>query len=93
MHRRSVYLLLILTLALAAGCKGKCRKLSERLCDCQPNTVAKDDCNRRAGTEESRIGTKPEDEALCAQFLNTCDCHTIDTPEGKRACGLARNPP
>ncbi len=76
-----------------AGCKGNCRKLSERLCDCQPNSFLKDDCNRRAANEESRVGTKPADEVRCGALLNGCDCHTIDTPEGKRSCGLARSPP
>lgn len=84
--------LLATTLALA-GCKGNCRKLSERLCDCSANTFLRDDCNRRAANEESRIGPKPADEARCAALLKTCDCHTMDTPEGKRACGLARVPP
>ena len=85
--------LLVLAGGFLAGCKGNCRKLSERLCDCQANTFLKDDCNRRAANEEGRVGTKPADEARCAQLLGTCDCHTIDTPEGKRACGLARYPP
>jgi hypothetical protein len=93
LRRAYPWLLLTLSVALLAGCKGNCRKLSERLCDCQPSTIAKDDCNRRASAEESRLGTKPADEALCAQLLKTCDCHTIDTPEGKRSCGLARTPP
>ena len=85
---------LILAFALPlAGCKGNCRKLSERLCDCSANSFLRDDCNRRAASEESRIGTKPADEARCATLLQTCDCHTVDTPEGKRACGLARLPP
>lgn len=85
--------LLLLALAFAVGCKGNCRKLSERLCDCQANSVLKDDCNRRAASEESRIGSKAPDEVLCASLLKTCDCHNVDTPDGKRACGLARAAP
>ena len=84
--------LLAAVLALS-GCKGNCRKLAERLCDCEANSYLKDDCNRRASSEESRLGTKPADEQRCASLLTTCDCHTIDTAEGKRACGLARYPP
>jgi hypothetical protein len=90
--RIAVGLFLAAALGLAA-CKGNCRKLSEKLCDCLPNSFLKDDCNRRAANEESRVGTKPDDELRCADLLKTCDCHTIDTPEGKRACGLARYPP
>jgi len=91
---RAVFLgLLLAAAALLAGCKGNCRKLSERLCECEANSYLKDDCNRRAANEEGRIGTKPADENRCAALLETCDCHTINTPEGKRACGLARVPP
>ena len=28
----------------------------------------------------------------CGALLDGCDCHTIDTPEGKAACGLSRVP-
>jgi len=91
---RAVFLgSLLAAAALLAGCKGNCRKLAERLCDCEANSFLKDDCNRRAANEEGRISPKPADENTCAAFLNTCDCHTINTPEGKQACGLARKPP
>jgi hypothetical protein len=79
-------------LALTA-CKGNCQKLSERLCDCAANTYLRDDCNRRAANEQSRVGSKPADEQRCSELLKTCDCHTMDTAEGKVACGLARTPP
>jgi len=75
---------------LVLGCKGNCRQLSEKLCDCQVTTAAKTACLQRVASEEGRIGPKAADEAVCQQFLQTCDCHQIDTPEGKRACGLAR---
>ena len=80
---------LLLAFALA-GCKGNCRQLSERLCDCQPSQTDKDACLQRASSEESRIGPTAEQEQVCGQLLATCDCHTINTAEGKRACGLAR---
>ncbi len=75
---------------LLLGCKGSCRQLSEKLCDCQVTTNAKTSCLQRVASEEGRIGPTATDEAVCKQFLDTCDCHQIDTPEGKRACGLAR---
>ncbi len=85
---------LLLALALLAlvlpACKGKCRVLSEKLCECEVNSVEKDGCMRRASSEEARLAPSPEDEAICAQLEPGCDCHAIDTPEGKRACGLAR---
>ena len=30
------------------------------------------------------------DEAVCADLLDSCDCNLIDTPDGKKACGLSR---
>jgi hypothetical protein len=80
---------LVLAFALA-GCKGSCRQLSEKLCECQPSQAAKDACLQRVSSEESRIGPTADQEATCAELLPGCDCHTIDTAEGKRACGLAR---
>jgi hypothetical protein len=72
------------------GCKGSCRQLSERLCDCSVNSVEKDACLQRAASEDTRIGPLPEDNKRCSEFLKTCDCNTINTLAGKRACGLAR---
>lgn len=83
----------VLILLLGAGlwgCKGSCRKLSEKLCDCQPNTVAKDACLQKVSNEASRETVSAQDEAACAKLMDSCDCHTIDTPAGKKACGLAR---
>ena len=78
--------------ALLAGCKGNCRKLSERLCDCAASTSAKDSCLARAANEDGRVTTTPADDTLCSQLLQVCDCHTIDTQQGKVNCGLARKP-
>src|SRR5262244_3172528 len=75
---------------LLAGCKGNCRKLSEKLCDCSANNTAKDQCLQRAAQEDGRVGPTPADDALCGQLLQVCDCHIIDTVQGKVNCGLAR---
>jgi hypothetical protein len=89
MLRRFVFVAAASSL-LALGCKGNCRQLSEKLCDCQVTTVNKTACLQRVASEDDRIGPKAADEATCAKLLDSCDCHQIDTPEGKRACGLAR---
>jgi hypothetical protein len=77
-------------LVLVPGCKGRCRALSEKLCDCSVNSLEKDACLRRASSEESRLAPTEDDELACEKLLPNCDCHTIDTPEGKRSCGLSR---
>lgn len=89
--RRTAAIALVSSALLAlAGCKGPCRELSEKLCDCAVNSYEKDACLQRTANEQSRFEPTVEEEDVCEQRLEQCDCHTIDTEEGKRACGLAR---
>ncbi|MFP2934293.1 hypothetical protein ACLESO_56080 [Pyxidicoccus sp. 3LG] len=78
------------TLSGLAGCKGACRELSEKLCDCSTNSVEKELCLQRAAEEESRVEPTEEDEVVCEEKLDACDCSAIESEEGKRNCGLAR---
>ncbi|QSQ20198.1 hypothetical protein JY651_33705 [Pyxidicoccus parkwayensis] len=82
--------LLCSTLSGLAGCKGACRELSEKLCDCSTNSVEKELCLQRAAQEEGRVEPTPEDETVCEGLVDGCDCHNIETAEGKKACGLSR---
>jgi hypothetical protein len=82
--------LLCSTLSGLTGCKGACRELSEKLCDCSTNSVEKELCLQRAAQEESRVEPTEEDEVVCEERLEGCDCRRIETEEGKRACGLSR---
>jgi hypothetical protein len=84
--------------ALVAGCKGPCRNLAESLCQCANSSADKDACNQNVANEDSRIGPTDSDNAFCTTLLNPpadggigCDCHLINTTQGKIACGLARN--
>ncbi|WP_224364787.1 hypothetical protein [Hyalangium versicolor] len=90
MRRPVAIAVLALALLGLSGCKGACRQLSEKLCDCNTNSVEKELCVQRAANDESYVEPTSEDEAVCEQKLDTCDCGTIDTDEGKVACGLAR---
>jgi hypothetical protein len=90
MRRTAAIALLSSALLALAGCKGSCRELSEKLCDCAQNTVEREFCLQRTSNEQSRFEPTAEEEAVCEQRLESCDCHTIDTEAGKRACGLAR---
>jgi hypothetical protein len=90
--RQCLLLGLILSAFFFAGCKGNCRKLSERLCDCAANNTLKDVCLQRVAQEDGRITATAADEAHCSDLLKTCDCHTINTVQGKVNCGLARPP-
>jgi hypothetical protein len=82
-----------LALALSAGCKSNCRRLSEKLCDCLDTTVAQDSCKRVAANEESRVGVTAEQDQQCAAYLELCACNILDAPDGKEKCGLARPRP
>ncbi|MCP3144197.1 hypothetical protein LXT23_43460 [Pyxidicoccus sp. QH1ED-7-1] len=82
--------LLCSTLSGLAGCKGACRELSEKLCDCSTNSVEKELCLQRAAEEENRVEPTEEDEVVCEAKLEGCDCAAIESEEGKRSCGLSR---
>ena len=86
-------LLLVVGLGLA-GCKGQCRQLSERLCECALNTNERSTCVSRAANAEGANPPSFADEDFCRAKLQPgqCDCRLIDTPEGKVRCGLARDP-
>ncbi len=76
-----------------AGCKGNCRQLSEKLCECQPTTLERQSCLSAVAQEEQRVQPSAHDEQVCGALLKAkpgCDCHNTDTAEGMRACGLAR---
>ena len=88
--RHTLIFLAFLALALLPGCKSKCRSLSEKLCQCTVNSVERDDCLKRAASEEGRLPLTEADNAFCESLLAGCDCHTVGTTEGKRACGLAK---
>lgn len=83
-------LVLLFGATTLTACKGSCRQLSEKLCQCSRNSLERDACLRRASSEESRITVEAQHEAVCASLLDKCDCNLIDTPQGKKDCGLSR---
>ena len=90
--RRSVAItLLSFALLGLSGCKGACRQLSEKMCDCNTNSVERELCVRRASNNEAVFEPTAEQEAFCESKLESCECGKvdIDTDEGKLACGLA----
>jgi hypothetical protein len=90
----------VLSLALLGltGCKSACRQLSERLCDCNTNSVERELCVQRAANDETAIEPTSSQEDTCDGLLNAkdeqgnykCNCGDYQTDEGKMACGLAR---
>ena len=88
--RRLLLTLAFIALPALSACKGPCRELSEKLCDCEVNTYDRNNCDQRAGDQEGRVNPTSDQEAVCESLLKTCDCKKVDTAEGKQACGLAR---
>jgi len=85
-------LLSVAVLALAAGCKGNCRQLAEKLCECKTNSTEKNSCLTAASQDESSYPPDAEQDQTCGALLEQCDCRLIDTPEGRVRCGLSRPP-
>ncbi|MCI0570600.1 MAG: hypothetical protein L0Y66_07605 [Myxococcaceae bacterium] len=84
-------LCLPLSLVTLTGCKSSCRALSEKLCECKPTTGEREACLRAVAQNEAAAPPLTvDDEATCTAKLETCVCENLDTPDGKEACGLAR---
>ncbi|HZH03133.1 MAG TPA: hypothetical protein VEY30_05060 [Myxococcaceae bacterium] len=78
-----------LLLLSSAGCSSPCRALAEKLCDCRPDTAAREDCLRGVSQRAGAYEASEEQNQVCEGFLDGCDCEQINTADGKRACGLA----
>lgn len=99
--RRPAAIAALLSLALLglSGCKGACRELSEKICDCSTTTsLEREVCVRRAINDEAIVEPSAEQEDFCESKLDSCDCSRdeknvdLNTSEGKQACGLAYGP-
>ena len=88
--------LILLAALFFASCKGPCRQLAERLCDCEPNTPSKESCLQRVQVSASLHEPTAEDEQTCEALLPRCQCRQLDSEdpaeraEAKKACGMAR---
>ena len=73
-----------------AGCSSPCVKLAGKICDCQATQVDRDNCNANVSARAGAIEISDTDQATCDALIDKCECHELNTPEGKRNCGLAR---
>lgn len=100
MRRFAAFAVLSLALLGLSGCKGACRELSEKLCDCSTNSVQRELCIRRAANDEARVEPTAEQEAVCEERMAACNCDALRPDQdnvdedaindAKVACGLAR---
>jgi len=79
------------TVALA-GCNGPCMQLAGKICDCQSTSTLRDQCNQQASDMKAQVNITGDDDNRCQALLNVCDCHALDTEQGKINCGMARDP-
>jgi hypothetical protein len=85
----------VLSLSLVAGCGDACQNLASQICQCLPDDGSRAACVRRAREAAATYAVRPQDEQFCQQKLDAkaCDCHVLDTPEGKAGCGIAWTTP
>jgi len=100
MRRFAAFAVLSLALLGLSGCKGACRELSEKVCDCSTNSVQRELCIRRAANDEARVEPTAEQEAVCEMRIDACQCEVLqpnredvteeDIAREKVDCGLSR---
>ncbi len=90
--KKLAVLVAVVALGVLAACKGPCRQLSEKLCDCSVNTFDRNTCLQKVSSAEGNAVVTSEDNNRCAALVNSCDCRLIDTAQGKINCGLAWDP-
>jgi hypothetical protein len=90
--RKALRLLVcVLSFSLATGCSDACIQLANQICSCQPDTVSQNNCQQLAQQAETQFPVRSQDEQFCQHQLDTnaCDCHLLNTPEGRQNCGLS----
>jgi hypothetical protein len=94
--RHFAFTLFVLAAGLLAGCKGPCRSLSEKLCQCEVSTRERDICLRRVAASEANYSPDSAAEAVCSSLISKCDCTRLESTDpataaqAKRDCGLSR---
>jgi len=64
--------------------------LADKRCECVGSPTDKTNCQQQNAQAEITYSRTAEQEDQCNQLLSVCDCKYLDTPEGKKNCGLAR---
>lgn len=93
---RPILAALALAVLALAGCGSACQDLGNRICDCQPAGVLRDNCRTSVSAQLNAISPSSDDQRLCQEKLVTCRdpahdpgaCDALKTEAGKAACGL-----
>jgi hypothetical protein len=89
-------LALALVAPLWAACTSPCLKVQQVLCQCQGSTQnERNVCEDAASAQEQLAPPDDAQLAACEALLPDCEaqvalgCDALDTPDGRRACGIA----
>ena len=83
------FLACMLSITVAAGCGNACLSLANQICACLPDDGTRAACVQRAKDSQQSFPLRPEDEQFCQSKLAVCDCHQLQTIQGKQNCGIA----
>lgn len=94
--RSVLALVFAVALAAATGCTSPCHEIQVALCECEGNTQAeRTQCADDASAQEDLAPVTDTETVRCEQILPTCQaqilkgCETLQTPEGRQACGIS----
>jgi hypothetical protein len=77
-------------LALAiSSCSGPCETLAERICSCEPNSIAESACVEQVRSAMEQNAPTTADEEVCDSLLDGCTCEALEAEEFEK-CGLSK---
>ena len=80
-------------LFMLGACSSPCVQLASKICDCQTTQVDRDNCNSQVSARADQVQPTDADEQACSKLVDVCECHELNTPQGKIDCGLAKGTP
>ena len=89
MLRLYITALLLPTMLSLTACIDPCETLSNRICDCRPTDMQREQCRRQVAIQKDRLDPSDEDKATCEAALKTCTCEALERNE-LSLCGFSR---
>jgi hypothetical protein len=88
-----VFLLVVGTLTLAAGCGSACKDLADKVCGCQPTRAKIERCRSNVDAAARNSSLSDEQESRCQGILDGKQCTCTALQAGNlSACGLSNDP-
>lgn len=91
-----VLIALLAASVFATACSSTCLQVQQKLCECKGQTQSeRNSCEQAASDQEALAPPTDAQLATCEQILPECEaqiakgCDTLQTLEGKQACGIA----